>query len=71
MDWKPIRSDPPEVGDAVLLANEKTGDVFPGYSYWGPAPIPLWCSLHPDGMGRCKPTHWQPMPIFNQPEPGP
>lgn len=61
-DWRQIRTDPPEVGETVILGNENTGDSFPGYSYWGAAPFPLWCSLHAEGMGRCRPTHWQPMP---------
>ena len=62
--WQPIETAP--VGPALILANENTKDVFAGYGYWqGSIPRPLWCSLHPDGIGRCRPTHWQPMPIFD------
>lgn len=63
--WREIRTDPPAVGQTIILGNEKTGDSFPGYAYWSKAPFPLYCSLDPEGTGRCKPTHWQPLPTMS------
>lgn len=63
--WHDIRKERAPLGETILLGNIETGDVFPGYDYWGEAPFPLWCSLHADGMGRCKPTHWQPFPTIS------
>lgn len=60
--WRPIRDGGCPINETVLAGNENTGDVFPAYAYWGNAPFPLWCSLSAEGMGRCRPTHWQPLP---------
>jgi len=58
--WHPISTDP--CGPTVIVGNDKTGWTSPAYSYWGKAPFPLWISLDAEGMGRCRPTHWHPMP---------
>lgn len=60
-NWQPLKTAP--VGPTVLVANAETGHVWPAYGYWrGRIPFPFWCSLDPEGMGVCKPTHWMPLP---------
>ena len=62
MEWKPIETAPTD-GKQVILANIKAGWVSTGYSRWQDSiPRPLWDSLDPDGIGRCNPTHWMPLP---------
>ena len=64
-EWQPIETAP--VGKPVcipiILANIEKGWVAVGWGRWqGDIPIPLWDAVDDSGFGRCKPSHWMPLP---------
>ena len=66
--WDKIRTAP--LKTIIVLANEKTGVVEPGYGDWessadGKSRSIQWTSTNPLGIGRFRATHWAPMPIFS------
>lgn len=67
MNWQPIRTAPIddkfEPSPLVLLCNQKNGWVGVGHGQWSErSPVPIFYGYDVNGFGRCKPTHWMPMP---------
>ena len=61
MAWNEIKTAP--IGPTIILKNEATGIVEPGYGEWVKGVgVPIFVTLNPTGVGRFKATHWQPMP---------
>lgn len=59
--WKPIQNAP--VGETIILLNELTGTVEPGYGEWiEGVPRPRWIALSMNGVGRFKATHFHELP---------
>jgi hypothetical protein len=63
IQWTSLADVRPEIGEVVMIASDQADFVAIGYSEWTDrigAP-PRWISMHPNGFGQCKPTHWAPV----------